>query len=63
MVGKEGKEEFDTVMMRVHISLKKRIEKFVKEFNEIHGTNISITQGTKILDDKISKAGGLRVKL
>jgi len=48
--------------MRVHINLKKRIGKFIQDFEKEFGINISETQATKILDDKIGKTGGLIVK-
>jgi len=48
-------------MLRVHVNFKRRLERFIKEFERMHGIKLSTTKATKILDDKIEKSGGLVV--
>lgn len=47
--------------MNVDSTFKKRVDKFIKDFEEEKGVKLSYTQATKIIDTKIEKIGGLKV--
>lgn len=47
--------------MRVHINFKKRIERFIQEFEKMHSIKLSTYKATKLIDKKIEEAGGLVV--
>jgi hypothetical protein len=47
-------------MLRVHKRFKDRVEKFINDFLKEKGIQLSTTQATKIIDDKIQKQGGLK---
>lgn len=53
--------EKESEIMRVNCKFKKRILKFIEDFQKKNGVKISETQATKILDAKIEKQGGLIV--
>jgi len=55
------KEKLESAMLRVYITFKKRVEKFIEDFEREKGVSISTTQATKIIDDKIDRQGGLKV--
>ena len=52
-------DEENSTTIRIHINLKKTIDKFIKEFEKLNGIKISFPEATKIIDDKIDNAGGL----
>jgi len=51
----------EAVIMRVHISFKKRVDKFIKVFKEKNNLEISTTDATRLINEKIDDVGGLKV--
>jgi hypothetical protein len=49
------------VVIKVHINFKKRIERFIQEFEKKHRIKLSFCKATKLIDEKIEEAGGLVV--
>ena len=53
-------EELPSQSKRIHINLIKRLDKFIKDYKDIRGLDISFTQASLLLDNKIEKIGGLK---
>ena len=49
----------DSTMMRVHISFKNRIDKYLEDFEKQIGIKITAVQATRKLEEKIKLQGGL----
>jgi len=54
-------DKLESEMIRVHISFKKRINRFILEFEKKHRIKLSTTSATKLINEKIEEAGGLVV--
>lgn len=51
----------DSITIRVNIDFKKRLDRFIKEYEKKYMIKISINEATKLIDDKIERLGGLIV--
>lgn len=47
--------------MKVHKDFRKLVENFIIKFKEKYGIELQMKQVTKIISDKINKAGGLKI--
>jgi len=52
-------KELPSISLRVHINFAERVKRFQADFLEKNGIEITTTQATKIINDKITKKGGL----
>lgn len=51
----------DSVAVRININFKKRLERFIKEYENKYSLKLSINEATRLIDDKIERLGGLIV--
>jgi hypothetical protein len=51
----------DAISVKIHPNFYKKLEKFMKEYEEKNKIKISIREATKLLDLKLEQLGGLVV--
>ena len=51
----------DSSAVRININFRKRLDRFIKEYENKYLVKLSINEATKLIDDKIERLGGLIV--